>query len=205
MLARCITDGACRPFLIVARPPAPNCQTDQMDDADAVNFALLFLRCGVGAVMLAHGINHIRPTIDGTAGWFGSMGMKRPRLQAWLASVTEIGCGLLLIVGLLTPLAAAGVVGVMAVAWMINHRGNGFFIFRPGEGWEYVMTLGIVGIAIGALGPGEWSLDDALDIGDDLWGTTGLLIAAIGGIGGAAALLAAFWRPPVKAPPSGSS
>ena len=72
---------------------------------------------------------------------------------------------------------------------MINHRGNGFFIFRPGEGWEYVMTLGIVGVAIGALGPGEWSLDHAFDITDDLWGTTGLLIAAIGGIGGAIALL----------------
>ena len=58
----------------------------------------------------------------------------------------------------------------MAVAWVINHRGNGFFIFRPGEGWEYVMTLGIVGIALGALGPGEWSLDKAFDIRDDLIG-----------------------------------
>ncbi len=120
--------------------------------------------------MLAHGINHIRPNIDGTAGWFGSMGMKPPKLQAWLASVTEIGSGILLLLGLLTPFAAAGIVGVMAVAWAINHRGNGFFIFRPGEGWEYVMTLGIVGIAIGALGPGQWSLDEALDIRDDLVG-----------------------------------
>jgi putative oxidoreductase len=176
-----------------------SCQTGPMDDLDAVNFALLLLRCGVGAVMLAHGINHVRPNIDGTARWFGSMGMKPATLHAWLASVTEIGAGVLLIAGLLTPFAAAGVVGVMGVAWMINHRGNGFFIFRPGEGWEYVMTLGIVGIAIGALGPGEWSLDHAMEIDDDLAGTTGLLIAAIGGIGGAIALLVAFWRPPVKA------
>jgi len=170
-----------------------------MDDLDAYNFALLLLRCGAGAVMLAHGINHIRPNINGTAGWFASMGMKPGKLHAWLASVTEIVCGILLIVGLLTPFAAAGVVGVMGVAWMINHRGNGFFIFRPGEGWEYVMTLGIVGIALGALGAGEWSLDNAFDNFDDLSGTTGLLIAAVGGIGGAVALLVAFWRPPVKA------
>lgn len=169
-----------------------------MNDADAIDFALLLLRCGAGAVMLAHGINHIRPNIDGTARWFGSMGMKPPKLQAWLASVTEIGSGILLLVGLLTPFAAAGIVGVMAVAWAINHRGNGFFIFRPGEGWEYVMTLGIVGIALGALGPGQWSLDEALDIRDDLMGTTGLLIAAVGGIGGAAALLLFCWRPPQK-------
>ena len=166
-----------------------------MSDADAIDFALLLLRCGVGAVMLAHGINHIRPNIDGTASWFGSMGMKPPKLHAWLASITEIGCGLLLVVGLLTPFAAAGVVGVMFVAWAINHRGNGFFIFRPGEGWEYVMTLGIVGLAIGAIGPGSSSLDEAFGLNDDFVGWPGLLIAAIGGIGGGAALLAGFWRP----------
>ncbi len=169
-----------------------------MDDLDAINFALLLLRCGAGAVMLAHGINHMRPNIDGTAKWFGSMGMKPPKLQAWLASLTEVGSGILLILGLLTPFAAAGIVGVMAVAWAINHRGNGFFIFRPGEGWEYVMTLGIVGIVIGALGAGEWSLDHAFEIDDDLWGTTGLLVTAVAGIGGAAALLLACWRPPQK-------
>lgn len=166
-----------------------------MSDADAIDLALVLLRFGVGAVMLAHGINHIRPNIDGTANWFGSMGMKPPKLHAWLASITEIGCGLLLVVGLLTPFAAAGVVGVMFVAWAINHRGNGFFIFRPGEGWEYVMTLGIVGVVIGAIGPGTWSLDEAFDLNDDFVGWPGLLIATIGGIGGGAALLAGFWRP----------
>jgi putative oxidoreductase len=84
----------------------------------------------------------------------------------------------------------------MFVAWAINHRGNGFFIFNPGEGWEYVMTLGIVGLAIGAIGPGTWSLDEAFDLNETFVGWTGLLIATIGGIGGGAALLAGFWRPP---------
>lgn len=166
-----------------------------MSDADAIDLALLVLRFAVGAVMLAHGVNHIRPNIDGTAAWFGSMGMKPATLHAWLASVTEIGAGLLLLLGLLTPFAAAGVVGVMFVAWAINHRGNGFFIFRPGEGWEYVMTLGVVGLTIGTIGPGAWSLDEWFDLNDDLVGWPGLLIAAIGGVGGGAALLAVFWRP----------
>jgi putative oxidoreductase len=167
-----------------------------VNDADTIDLALAMLRFGVGAVMLAHGINHCRPNIDGTAGWFDSMGMRPGKLNAWMATLTEIGCGALLLAGLLTPFAAAGVVGVMFVAWLINHRGNGFFIFRPGEGWEYVMTLGIVGLVIGALGPGGWSLDDTFDLTDDLTGTTGLAIAAIGGIGGGAAVCAAFWRPP---------
>jgi putative oxidoreductase len=166
-----------------------------MSDAGAIDFALFILRFAVGAVMLAHGVNHIRPNIDGTASWFGSMGMKPAKLHAWLASATEIGGGLLLLLGLLTPFAAAGVVGVMFVAWAINHRGNGFFIFRPGEGWEYVMTLGVVGLAIGALGPGTWSLDEVFGLDDEFVGSVGLAIAGVGGIGGGAVLLAAFWRP----------
>ena len=44
----------------------------------------------------------------------------------------------------------------MTVAWYTSHRANGFFIIK--EGWEYVMTLGIVGLAIGAIGPGAWSI-----------------------------------------------
>ena len=171
-----------------------------MNDADAIDLALLVFRCGIGAVMLAHGINHIwgGGKIQGTAGWFGSMGMRPPLVQAWLASVTEIGVGALLVFGLLTPLAGAGVVGVMAVAFAINHRGNGFFIFRPGEGWEYVMTLGLCGVVLGAVGPGAWSLDDALDIRDDLTGSMGLLLSAGAGLVGAALLLAVSWRPPAK-------
>ncbi len=168
-----------------------------MSDADAIDLALLIFRCGIGAVMLAHGINHVigGGKIEGTAGWFGSMGMRWPLVQAWLASLTEIGAGILLVMGFLTPLAGAGVIGVMVVAWAINHRDNGFFIFRPGEGWEYVMTLALCGLVLGAVGPGEWSLDNAFDLDDDLVGTTGLLLSAIAGAGGAALLLAIAWRP----------
>ncbi len=173
-------------------------------DVDAINLALLALRCGVGAVMLAHGINHIYGggKIAGTARWFGSLGMQPGIVHAWLASLTEVAGGVLLVLGLLTPLAGAAVIGVMLVAIVTNHRGNGFFIFRPGEGWEYVMTLTIVGFAIAVLGAGEWSLDHALEIDDDLLGVTGLLVALVAGAGGAAALLAGFWRPPPPKEPA---
>ena len=168
-----------------------------MSDADAIDLALLILRCGVGAVMLAHGINHIigGGRIPGVASWFESLGMRQPVLQAWLASLAEVGAGVVLVLGLLTPLGGAGVVGTMAVAWIINHRGNGFFIFRPGEGWEYVMMLLICGLTLGAVGPGGWSLDAALDLDADLVGWTGLLISGVAGGGGALLLLAVFWRP----------
>jgi putative oxidoreductase len=170
-------------------------------DVDAINLALLVIRCCLGAVMLAHGINHIfrGGKIAGTGRWFESLGMKPGVLHAWFASLAEVGGGAMLLLGLVTPLAASAVVGTMLVAWITNHRGNGFFIFRPGEGWEYVMTLTLVGFSLAILGAGEWSLDEALDIREDLVGVTGLVIVLIAGVGGAAALLATFWRPPAKA------
>jgi len=61
--------------------------------------------------------------------------MKPGILHAWTASLTEIGAGALLVLGLSTG-RRGRVVGVMLVAWITNHRTNGFFIFRPGEGWE---------------------------------------------------------------------
>jgi len=169
-----------------------------VSDATAIDLVMLVARCGVGAVMLAHGYNHIwgGGKIAGTAGWFASMGMRPALVQAWLASITELGAGAALVLGLLTPLGGAGVVGTMAVAFMINHRGNGFFIFRPGEGWEYVMVLGLTGALIGTIGPGEWSLDEAFGLRDDLIGTTGFLLSAALGLAGAAVLLATCWRPP---------
>jgi putative oxidoreductase len=169
-----------------------------MSDVDSINLALLVFRCAVGAVLLAHGINHIfgGGKIAGTGRWFASLGMKPGIVHAWLASLTEIGGGILLVLGLLTPLGASAVVGVMLVAWITNHRGNGFFIFRPGEGWEYVMTLTFAGLLLAVVGPGEWSLDNAFDLLDDLVGATGLAIVTVAGAGGAASLLAGFWRPP---------
>lgn len=162
---------------------------------DGVSAGLLVLRVTIGAVMIAHGYNHIfrGGKIAGTAGWFESLGMKPGKLHAWLASLTELGAGAMLVVGLLMPLAAAGVVGVMAVAWITNHLRNGFFIFRPGEGWEYVMTLCMCGVTLGALGAGTFSLDNAFDI--DWNGWSGLATAVAAGGGGALALLAVFWRP----------
>ena len=171
-----------------------------MSDVDSINLALLVFRVAVGAVMLAHGLNHIYGggKIAGTARWFESLGMRPGIVHAWLASLTEVAGGIALILGLLTPLGGAAVIGVMLVAWITNHRGNGFFIFRPGEGWEYVMTLTFCGLALAVLGPGEWSLDEAIGWRDDLIGTTGLLIAVLAGGGGAGLLLATAWRPEPK-------
>jgi putative oxidoreductase len=164
----------------------------------SVNMALLLARVAVGAVFVAHGINHVfgGGKIAGTARWFESLGMKPGIFHAWTASLTEVGAGSLLILGLLTPLGGAGIVGVMLVAWITNHRKNGFFIFRPGEGWEYVMILTVMGVALGTLGPGTWSVDGHVSALEKLWGWPGFAISLGAGALGCALLLATCWRPP---------
>ncbi len=164
-----------------------------------VDLALLVLRLAVGVVMLAHGWNHIfgGGKIAGTARWFESLGMKPGWLHAWTASVTELAAGVLLLLGLLTPLAGAMVVGVLTVAWITNHRKNGFFIFRPGEGYEYVMTLVAAGLLLCGTGGGRISLDRALGVFDPPGWTAALVFAAMG-LAGAIGLLVVFWRPQPK-------
>jgi putative oxidoreductase len=158
---------------------------------------LLLLRCAVGIVFLAHGYNHIwgGGKIAGTGRWFESLGMRPGWLHAWTASLVELGAGAMLVLGLLTPLAGAGVVGIMLVAWITNHRDKGFFVFRrPVEGYEYVMTLTLCGLALGGTGGGRYSIDHALGILDPPgWAASGVCWAA--GVVGAAGLLVVFWRP----------
>jgi putative oxidoreductase len=156
--------------------------------------ARLLLRTVVGGTMIAHGVKHGR-SLDGTAGWFGSIGFREPRLQAQASAVVEVGAGAALIAGAGTPLAAAAVVGTMGVAARSVHQPNGFFI--TAEGYEYVLNLAAASVALAGLGPGRWSVDRALGLDRKLRGGPAAAVAAGVGLAGAAAQLAAFWRKPV--------
>jgi putative oxidoreductase len=172
-----------------------------VNDLDALNLGLFVLRAAIGAAILAHGLNHLDKVRKGpgVANWFESLGLKPGPTHAWMVTITEIATGAMLIIGFLTPLAAAGVIGVVVVAFITNHRDAGFFVFnRPVEGWEYLMVLTAACVTLGATGAGEWSLDDAINILDDLSGNTGLWLTVLVGFGGAAAFLGTFYRPPKK-------
>jgi putative oxidoreductase len=171
-----------------------------MSSITAADVGLLILRAGLGAVMIAHGYNHIfgGGRIAGTARWFDGLGMRPGLLHAWTASLTELGAGGLLLLGAITPLAAAGVIGVMVVALVTNHLRNGFFIFRPGEGYEYVMMLTLAAATLAGTGAGRLSIDDAIGIFQPP-GWAWFAIALGAGLVGAAGLLGACWRPPSRA------
>jgi len=167
-----------------------------------VDIGTLLLRIALGITMLAHGYNHAfgGGKLSGTARWFESIGIRPGRVHALLATVTELAVAPLLFLGLLTPLAAGGVLGVMLVALVANHFKNGYFIFRPGEGYEYVLFITFTALALGALGGGGWSIDHVLvqhDVDGCRWlyGWHGLVVTGVLGGGGAGLLLATCWRP----------
>ncbi len=169
--------------------------------SDTVNLALTVARVWVGIVMFAHGWRHLQSVRSGPgmANWFESLGLKPGKLHAWNVTLTELAVGPALVLGLLTPAAYGGTAAILLVALATNHWKNGFFINSPGEGWEYVGTLAVLSVALGALGPGKWSLDDAFDLVFPFDPRKAAIVAAVIGIGGTIAFLAAFWRPPKKA------
>lgn len=162
---------------------------------DQLDAGLLILRLCLGLFLAYHGYNKIfgGGGLAGTASWFGSIGFKWPHLQARLAATTEIGAGLFLAAGFLTPLAGAGIIGVMLVAIVVAHWKVGFFVFLPNQGWEYCATIAIGALAVGTMGPGRWSVDHGIDFALDGW--TAAVVTAAVGVGGAALQLLVSYRP----------
>src|SRR5688572_4533918 len=129
---------------------------------DGLDLGLLLLRLLVGLTLAAHGAQKLFGMfngggLQGTGGWLESIGFRPGRRQALLAGGSELVGGLLLCLGLITPLAAAIVIGVMVVAGAAGHGGKGFFITRGG--WEYCLVLAGMAAAVAFTGPGDWSVD----------------------------------------------
>jgi putative oxidoreductase len=159
----------------------------------SIDTTLLLVRLIVGLTMALHGWNHAfgGGKIAGTAAWFDSLGLRPGHVHALMSVVAEIGCGLALAAGFLTPLAAGGLLGTMVVAGIIEHRTHGFFVFRGG--YEYVLMIAVVVTAVAVSGGGRASVDHAM--GFRLGATAGFLTCLAIGVGGAAILLSLCWRP----------
>jgi len=61
--------------------------------------ALLLARIVLGGYFLYAGITKVTSGIDGTAGYIASMDLPVPMILAWIAVVTEVVCGALIILG----------------------------------------------------------------------------------------------------------
>ena len=165
----------------------------------SLNLVLVAVRLFLGVMIFAHGFRKFfgGGKIDGTARWFESIGMRPGRLNAFMAASTEVGVGVLLVLGLLTPLAAAGLISVMTVAILTVHIHNGFFIFNKGEGIEYCLGVIVMCLVPGTFGGGKYSLDSVWHLLN--WSNKdNFLLAVVVGFGGALLQLATFYRPTRK-------
>jgi putative oxidoreductase len=156
---------------------------------------LLILRVVVGALLVGHGAQKLFGWFgghgrDGTGGFFHSLGFRRGKPMAAVAGLSEAGGGLLLALGLLTPLAGAVIVGTLFVAGSV-HLDKG--LWNTGGGYELPFLYAVVAAATAVSGPGAASLDRAFGL-DDSW-SVGLGIAAIGVglLSGAAVVARAQW------------
>jgi len=139
-------------------------------DADR---ATLLIRLVLGLVILPHGAQK-------ALGWFGGAGfggtmdffsqqMGIPALFGFLAIAAEFAGGLGLLSGLLTRVAAFGVLANMVVAAVMVHLPNGFFMNwygnQQGEGFEYHLLAGGMALYLVIKGGGAASVDRALAAG----------------------------------------
>jgi putative oxidoreductase len=164
-----------------------------------MEIGLLVLRVVLGLTLAAHGVQKLfgwfgGPGIAGLGSWLETIGFVPGRRQAVMAGLSEAGGGLLLALGLLTPLAAAVALAVMAVAGISVHWKAGFFATQGG--YEYTLVIGLAALSLAFTGPGALSLDSllGLELAGARWGLAAL---AAGAIGGALPLL--MRRQPVSA------
>jgi len=155
-----------------------------------LDLGLLVLRAVTGLVLVAHGSQKLFGWFGGfgprgTATYLAGLGFRSGLLFALLAGLAESGGGLLLALGLLTPLAVTAVVGAMLVVAVAGHAAHGFWSHNGG--FELPLLYGVIGAAIGVAGPGAFALDTVLGLSLSglVWGGAA---AALGVLGGTLAL-----------------
>src|SRR5436190_22534731 len=109
-----------------------------------MDLALLVLRVVVGFLFAGHGAQKLFGVfggggLDGTAQMFEKLGLRPSGLHARIAGTTEFMGGLLIVLGLLTPFAAAGLIAVMTAAVVTVHGPNG--LWSSNRGYEYNLVL----------------------------------------------------------------
>lgn len=125
------------------------------------DIALLLARVGLGVVLIAHGWQKWDEMgIEGTSGYFDSLGVPLPTAAAYAATGIELIGGGLLVLGLLTPVVGVLVFLNMAGAAWFAHRENGVFVAEGG--WELVAVIGLLALVLAAVGAGRASLDHAI-------------------------------------------
>ncbi len=173
-------------------------------DGSTLSAGLLVARVVLGLLMAAHGTQKLFGWfggygLAGTGGFFESLGFRPGKLFAAAAATTEVLSGLLVAFGALGPVGPALMLSVMIVAAVSVHAKNG--LFASANGIEMPLLYAVGAVALGLTGPGLYSLDSALGIGDFWTPVLVLIVLALGALGAAGNLV--LRRPVPAAAPAG--
>lgn len=111
------------------------------------DMALLLLRLGVGYIFIVHGWGKLTG-IEGTAGFFGSLGIPIPLVMAWVVALIEFFGGIMVVFGAYTKILNLLLAIIMAVA----------ILFQEGN-FEIELILFLVTVSLFLAGSGNYSVD----------------------------------------------
>ena len=136
-------------------------------DLRMAGIGLLIARLVLGLLMAAHGTQKLFGWFGGyglhtTGEFFVQLGFRPGRAFASIASIGELGSGLLIALGFLGPVGPAVMISVMLVAAISVHWEHGLFATSNGIELPLLYATGAFGLALTGFGP--YSLDALLGI-----------------------------------------
>jgi putative oxidoreductase len=119
--------------------------------------AATLVRVVVGIMFLMHVWAKFNAGAARVATNFGNYGLPMPDLFAYTAMGLELVGGVCLIIGLFTRFFAAALAIEMGIAFIVAHLPKGYS--AGAGGYEYVLLIGVVLLAIAMRGGGPYSVD----------------------------------------------
>jgi putative oxidoreductase len=158
----------------------------------AIDAAALVLRLTLGIILLGHALQKFGwfkgggyPTsINTQADFVKFFGYDHTHVMAWLITLTEAMSGVLLVLGFLTPLAVAGVMGIAFQFFAGPQWSAGLYGDTKGAGgFEFTLMMFSAAAALGFTGAGRLSLDRrfARSLRGVWWGFAAIALAVVVG------------------------
>lgn len=141
-------------------------RSDEIGRRGTVDLGLFVLRLAVGVLLVMRGLQKLvglfdGPGIDGFSQTLADSGFEQARALAIAGSMVELVAGVLLVVGLATPVAAAGLAGVVGMGIAVRLTGpDALPLFgETTRGLETSILYLTILVAVLFTGPGRWSVD----------------------------------------------